>query len=120
MFRNIPFLITLSVGFFFANLAVEETETKREPFQETLKMYERELKENPNNLQLLKALGHTHYQLQNYKRAAVLLREAHEQDPSDASVKLTLAYSDLYNNSDLAESEKLLQELDQSQASNAG
>lgn len=77
MLKQIKLLLTLfaAISCCPVILCTEEAKHQPEPFENILQIYEEELKENPHNLELLKALGKAYYHLEKYRNAAVLLKK---------------------------------------------
>ena len=67
-----------------------------EKTKEILSAYERQLKENPKNLQLFYALGSAYYSKDNYKKALSLFEQAYEIDPNYRDIKRRLGLTYLF------------------------
>jgi tetratricopeptide (TPR) repeat protein len=71
---------------------------RQQKIQNIFEVYEKKLKDNPDNLRLLYALGSAYYSIGEYKEALEYLNRAYKLDPNYKNTKKNIALTYLYLN----------------------
>lgn len=102
---------TLSFQFAFPAAISDSGDEKRiQKFNAIILEYEKEIKNDPENLKLILAVAEVYYSLKEYAKAITYYQRALELDPKNIKIRTSLALAYL-NNNNLAKSHELFQEV---------